>query len=117
MIPTAGYTPLQASLSSPLHLPRLKISRRHRQAIVTVLATTATPPDSHSTLLKTNTSKTPDVHIRPVSSSDYWAVADMHCNAFYPRATQFWAPLLRLDRVMALQIGKVDTYSRDNYRF
>ena len=35
---------------------------------------------------------------------EYWAVADVHCAAFYPRAA-FWTPFLRLDRVAALQVG------------
>ena len=30
----------------------------------------------------------------------------MHCDSFYPRAGPFWGPLLRLDRVVALQVGK-----------
>ena len=46
------------------------------------------------------------VALRPAGSDDYWAVADCHCTAFYPRAGAFWGPLLRLDRVMALQLGR-----------
>ena len=30
----------------------------------------------------------------------------MHCEAFYPRGGPFWGPLLRLDRVMGLHVGK-----------
>ncbi|KAL4546288.1 hypothetical protein Ndes2526B_g05373 [Nannochloris sp. 'desiccata'] len=96
----AGFTPFQARLSSPLH-PR-QSSRRS----LTVLATTATSPDQQPSSTLVNTNPEPDVHIRPVSSSDYWAVADMHCSAFYPRANSFWGPILRLDRVMGLQIGQ-----------
>ncbi|KAL4516798.1 hypothetical protein Ndes2437B_g00905 [Nannochloris sp. 'desiccata'] len=97
----AGFTPFQARLSSPLH-PRQSSRRRS----LTVLATTATSPDQQPSSTLVNTNPEPDVHIRPVSSSDYWAVADMHCSAFYPRANSFWGPVLRLDRVMGLQIGQ-----------
>ena len=96
-IHNTGFSHLQAKLSSPLH-PRQFY--RHRQ--FTVFATTATPQGQQPN----HTNTTANVHIRPVSSSDYWAVADMHCSAFYPRAGDFWGPVLRLDRVMALQLGK-----------
>lgn len=46
-----------------------------------------------------------DFHIRSVTAADYWAVADVHCEAFYPKSGPFWAPLLRLDRVVGLQVG------------
>ena len=44
--------------------------------------------------------------VRHAEASDYWAIADLHCMAFYPRATFFWFSALRLDRVMALQLGE-----------
>lgn len=101
MISFAGFMCLHARLSAPLH-PR-QSSCSHSLA---VLATTATSPDQQPSTTLQNDTYIPDVHIRPVSSSDYWAVADMHCSAFYPRANNFWGPVLRLDRVMGLQIGK-----------
>ena len=45
--------------------------------------------------------------VRPAQRVDYWAIADLHCCAFYPRATPFWFALLRLDRVLSLQMGEV----------
>lgn len=44
--------------------------------------------------------------MRSAASSDAWAAADIHCNAFYPNAGPFWGPLLRLDRVLSLQVGR-----------
>ncbi len=37
---------------------------------------------------------------------DWWGVADVHCCAFYPEAAAFWRPLLRLDRVVSMRVGK-----------
>ena len=45
--------------------------------------------------------------VRPAESADYWAVADLHCSAFYPRAPPFWFSALRVDRVMAVQLGEL----------
>jgi hypothetical protein len=45
------------------------------------------------------------LRIRPVDPEDYWPASDLHCSAFYPRATPFWFAALRVDRVMSLQLG------------
>jgi hypothetical protein len=42
--------------------------------------------------------------VRPVQVSDFWALAEVHCTSFYPRARWPFAPFLRLDRVVALQV-------------
>jgi hypothetical protein len=43
-------------------------------------------------------------HVRQADVSDGWGVARVHCDSFYPDAGLL-APLLRLDRVLALQVG------------
>ncbi|KAI3434947.1 hypothetical protein D9Q98_003001 [Chlorella vulgaris] len=43
--------------------------------------------------------------VRPAVPADYWPIADLHCSAFYPRAAPFWFSLLRLDRVISLELG------------
>ncbi|KAL4854556.1 hypothetical protein ACK3TF_004720 [Chlorella vulgaris] len=43
--------------------------------------------------------------VRPAVAADYWPIADLHCSAFYPRAAPFWFSLLRLDRVISLELG------------
>ena len=35
---------------------------------------------------------------------DYWAIAEVHAQSFYPTANWFFPPLLRIDRVVALQV-------------
>lgn len=35
---------------------------------------------------------------------DYWAIAEVHAQSFYPTANWIFAPLLRIDRVVALQV-------------
>ncbi|GAB4812967.1 hypothetical protein N2152v2_000013 [Parachlorella kessleri] len=42
---------------------------------------------------------------RLATRDDFWAVADVHCLSFHPRAAPFWDPLLRFDRVLSLQVG------------
>ena len=45
------------------------------------------------------------VAVRPAAAADHWAVAELHCEAFYPRLGDSpLAPLLRFDRVVALQV-------------
>lgn len=44
--------------------------------------------------------------LRRVGDDDLWAVADMHRRVFYPTAPAFTAPLMRLDRIAALVLGK-----------
>ena len=44
------------------------------------------------------------VGIRPAVVKDYWAIAEVHAQSFYPSANPILAPLLRLDRVLALQV-------------
>ncbi|KAL4425296.1 hypothetical protein ABPG75_009312 [Micractinium tetrahymenae] len=53
--------------------------------------------------------------VRPAEAGDYWALADLHTCAFYPRATPFWFAALRLDRVMSLQVG--NERQQDDARF
>jgi hypothetical protein len=36
---------------------------------------------------------------------DYFAIAEVHAQSFYPTANWFFGPLLRLDRVQALQVS------------
>jgi len=45
-----------------------------------------------------------DALVRPVQVLDFWALAEVHCTSFYPRAQWPFAPFLRLDRVVALQV-------------
>jgi hypothetical protein len=50
-------------------------------------------------------SQTPlQYHVRQADVSDGWGVARVHCESFYPDSGLL-APLLRLDRVLALQVG------------
>ena len=44
------------------------------------------------------------VGIRPAAMQDYWAIAEVHSQSFYPSANRFFAPWLRLDRVLALKV-------------
>lgn len=44
------------------------------------------------------------VGIRPAAIRDYWAIAEVHAQSFYPSANWLFAQLLRLDRVFALQV-------------
>lgn len=46
-----------------------------------------------------------DVAIRQASVEDYFAIAEVHAQSFYPTANWFFGPLLRLDRVQALQVN------------
>ena len=75
-------------------------------------ATTASAADLRQDLAQrgadaTESSTTPcdGLRMNSVTAADYWAVADVHCAAFYPSAGAFWDPLLRLDRVVSLQVG------------
>ena len=42
--------------------------------------------------------------MRPAAIRDYWAIAEVHAQSFYPSANWLFAQLLRLDRVFALQV-------------
>lgn len=42
--------------------------------------------------------------IRPAQVADFWALAEVHCTSFYPRAQWPFAPFLRLDRIVALKV-------------
>lgn len=42
--------------------------------------------------------------VRPATVNDYWAIAEVHAQSFYPKANWIFAPLLRIDRVFALQV-------------
>ena len=44
------------------------------------------------------------VGVRPAAIRDYWAIAELHVQSFYPSANWLFAKLLRLDRVFALQV-------------
>jgi ribosomal protein S18 acetylase RimI-like enzyme len=47
--------------------------------------------------------------VRPAAAdgADDWEVAEAHCAAFYPGArAPLWGPLLRLDRVVSLRMGR-----------
>ena len=44
------------------------------------------------------------VGVRPAVMQDYWAIAEVHSQSFYPSANRFFAPWLRLDRVLALKV-------------
>lgn len=46
------------------------------------------------------------LRVRPAEAGEFWAIADLHACAFYPRSTPFWFAALRLDRVMSLQVGQ-----------
>lgn len=46
------------------------------------------------------------VKYRLAVSEDFWAVADVHCCAFYPTSAAFWDALLRMDRVLSLHVGE-----------
>lgn len=92
------YPPVRILEASPRCLPPLLPTRSYRSTLQ------ATAHEANPST--TETASNEDFHIRAVTPSDYWAVADMHCEAFYPRAGPLWGPMLRLDRVMALQIGK-----------
>ena len=41
--------------------------------------------------------------IRKVEVRDFWGLAEVHCQSFYPRAGWPFAAFLRLDRVVAMQ--------------
>lgn len=45
------------------------------------------------------------LRVRPAEAGEFWAIADLHACAFYPRSTPFWFAALRLDRVMSIQVG------------
>ncbi len=45
--------------------------------------------------------------IREAEDEEYWDIADVHCHSFYPHIQQPAGFFLRLDRVMALHLGKV----------
>ncbi len=47
----------------------------------------------------------PQVGVRPAAVRDYWAIAEVHAQSFYPSANWLFAQLLRLDRVFALQVN------------
>ncbi|EIE26357.1 acyl-CoA N-acyltransferase [Coccomyxa subellipsoidea C-169] len=42
---------------------------------------------------------------RMATTADFWAIAEVHAQSFYPTADWLFGPLLRLDRVCALQMG------------
>ncbi|CAL8466637.1 g6173 [Coccomyxa elongata] len=42
---------------------------------------------------------------RLATTADFWAIAEVHAQSFYPNADWLFGPLLRLDRVCALQMG------------
>lgn len=69
------------------------------------------PPDSTPTSTGARDASAPRrsagaaCRVRPAEAGDYWALADLHACAFYPRSTPFWFAALRLDRVMSLQVG------------
>lgn len=46
-----------------------------------------------------------DFAIRSAAVEDYWSIAEVHAQSFYPSANWLLGPLLRLDRVHALQVG------------
>ncbi len=41
---------------------------------------------------------------RMATTADFWAIAEVHAQSFYPTADWLFGPLLRLDRVCALQV-------------
>lgn len=45
--------------------------------------------------------------VREVEPTEYWDVAEVHADSFYPTARQPLLFLLQLDRVLALHLGKV----------
>lgn len=47
-----------------------------------------------------------DFAIRSAAVEDYWSIAEVHAQSFYPSANWLLGPLLRLDRVHALQVRK-----------
>ena len=83
---------------NPILLPRSVAPLSSTAAQATAQEPAPSPSDCRSNK---------DFHVRVATPSDYWAVSDMHCEAFYPRAGPLWGPMLRLDRVMSLQIGTV----------
>ena len=46
-----------------------------------------------------------DFAVRSAAVEDYWSIAEVHAQSFYPSANWLLGPLLRLDRVHALQVG------------
>ena len=53
------------------------------------------------------------VGVRPAAIRDYWAIAEVHAQSFYPSANWLFAQLLRLDRVFALQVMQSSHQSTD----
>eukprot|EP00951_Prasinocladus_malaysianus_P006830 scaffold48703_cov41-Prasinocladus_malaysianus.AAC.1 len=45
--------------------------------------------------------------VREALPEDYWSVADVHCMSFYPSAEPPMLHFLRLDRVLALHLGRM----------
>ena len=56
------------------------------------------------------------VGIRPAVIQDYWAIAEVHSQSFYPSANRFVAPWLRLDRVLALKVLLMSLLSKSAFR-
>ncbi|KAK9841751.1 hypothetical protein WJX81_000774 [Elliptochloris bilobata] len=61
--------------------------------------------ESEAAIESVTTSEGLDVVIRNVEVEDFWALAEVHCQSFYPRARWPFAAFLRLDRVVAMQVG------------
>jgi hypothetical protein len=44
--------------------------------------------------------------VREATVTDYWAIAEVHAQSFFPSANWLLGPLVRLDRVAAIQVRK-----------
>eukprot|EP01024_Parvocaulis_polyphysoides_P050770 TRINITY_DN4955_c0_g1_i1.p1 TRINITY_DN4955_c0_g1~~TRINITY_DN4955_c0_g1_i1.p1 ORF type:complete len:313 (-),score=44.39 TRINITY_DN4955_c0_g1_i1:1617-2519(-) len=47
-----------------------------------------------------------DIDIGVAKSDEYWAIADLHCKAFYPNSSGLYSGLMELERVISLQEGE-----------
>ena len=48
----------------------------------------------------------PALTIREAVADEYWEIAEVHCQSFYPRTEFPLAFFVRLDRVLALHLGR-----------
>lgn len=102
----ACKTPTYPSTSRPIHpYPRARVVSHVAVDLETPPTRTIPAPTASVSYLPPK-ADAPTFRIRVAQEEDDWAVAHCHCNAFYPRARHPVASALRVDRVMALVLGR-----------
>lgn len=99
-----GARQLSKAASPVVARPVVYVPRRRRSLDVSLA------------LVRCPTASGIEYHVRPAQGHEFWPVADVHCEAFYPHESPLLAPLLRLDRVISMISGEdFDASKRGKY--